>query len=86
MQPIHAVPPQVSSPKFGGLPAGEHRRSLGAIMLALWILVAVNAVTAVCSTIQQVRAYQAQQELDQAKENLQNMFKGLPLPISPRKS
>lgn len=74
----------VQSPKFSGLPAGEHRRSLGAILLALWVLVAVNAVAAVCSTIQQVRAYQAQQDLDEAREKLNGLFKGLP--ISPRKS
>ena len=74
----------VSSPKSNSLPAGEHRRALGGIMLALWLGVAVNAITAACSMIQQVRAHKAQQELDDAKSRLQDAFKALPL--SPRKS
>lgn len=70
--------------KPSGLPAGEHRRALGTIMLAIWIGVACNAITAICSTIQEVRAYKAQQQLDDARANLENLFKSSP--FSPRKS
>ena len=53
-------------------------------MLAIWIGVACNAVTAICSTIQEIRAYKAQQQLDDARSNLENLFKSSP--FSPRKS
>ena len=81
---VQPVQPIQQSAKSTGLSAGEHRRALGGILLAIWMGVAVNAVTAVCSTIQQVRAHKAQQELDDARERLQDAFKGLP--FSPRKS
>lgn len=76
--------PVVQSSKPAGLSAGEHRRALGTIMLAIWIGVACNAVTAICSTIQEIRAYKAQQQLDDARSNLENLFKSSP--FSPRKS
>ena len=71
--------PVVQSSKPAGLSAGEHRRALGTIMLAIWIGVACNAVTAICSTIQEIRAYKAQQQLDDARSNLENLFKSSPL-------
>lgn len=78
-QPVQGIPQPQPAAKFGGLSAGEHRRALGGIMLALWIGVGVNAISAVCSTIQQVRAHQAQQRLDEAQQKLKDVF-------SPRKS
>lgn len=82
-QPVYQQP-AVQQPRATNLPAGEHRRALGTIMLAIWIGVACNAITAICSTIQEVRAYKAQQQLDDARANLENLFKSSP--FSPRKS
>lgn len=73
-QPVYQQP-AVQQPRATNLPAGEHRRALGGIMLALWILCGLTAITSVCSVIAQVRAYQAQKELEDAKAKLQSIFK-----------
>lgn len=73
-QPVYQQP-AIQQPRSTNLPAGEHRRALGGIVLALWILCGLNAITAVCSVIGQVRAYQAQKQIDDAKAKLQSIFK-----------